>query len=75
MDNGVKQNGILAFRGIQVLGILAVVIGAMWQTADSLKLTIPQYLMLYGAMWAIISEVAIQVLKYKFREVETPKRR
>ena len=68
----IRKNGILAFRCVQILGVLAFIVGIMWQTADSFRLTIPQYMMLYGGMWAVISEAAIQVLKWKFPEPTKP---
>lgn len=68
-----KENKMLAvgvLRVVQAIGIAVAVIGLMWQGTESLKLSVPQFLILYGIVAATISEIAIRGLNYmtkKFR--------
>lgn len=71
MDKENKALAVGVLRIVQAIGIAAVVVGTMWQGTESLKLSVPQFLMLYGAVAATVSELAIRGLDYmtrKFRE-------
>lgn len=55
----------LAFRYIQLICIGATVFGALWEGTLTLNLTTPQFLMLYGIVGAIISEIFARIFKKK----------
>jgi len=55
----------LAMRYIQILCIGAFVFGALWEGTIVMNLSTPQFLMVYGACGAILSEVLARLFKKK----------
>lgn len=68
-NNSEKVKGFI--RAIQVLFIIVFMLGAVWQSTIVFELTIQQFMMLYGALGAIVCEVIIRLLEWKFPEEET----
>lgn len=62
MNGGWKTDAVTGLRVIEALCVGFFILGVMWQGADVLKLTLPQFLMLYGGVGAIISDLAARVL-------------
>ena len=52
-------------RFIEVLCIGAFVFGFIWNGTEILNLTTPQFMMLYGGIGAIISEITARIFKKK----------
>ena len=64
MKNETVKNTYLALRYIEGICIAVFVFGFLWHGTEVLKLTLPQFMMLYGGTGAIISE-ALARLFYK----------
>ena len=60
----------LAMRYIQILCIGAFVFGALWEGTIVMNLNTPQFLMVYGASGAVISEGMARVFKKKIKVKE-----
>ena len=56
MENENVRNAYLAFRYIEGICIAVFVFGFLWQGTEILKLSLPEFMMLYGGTGAIISE-------------------
>ena len=61
MDNGNIRNAYLACRYIEGLCIAVFVFGFLWHGTEVLKLTLPQFMMLYGGTGALVSEMLARV--------------
>ena len=55
----------LISRIIEMLCIGAFVFGFLWNGTEMLNLTTPQFMMLYGGVGAIISEIIARIFKKK----------
>ena len=55
----------LAMRYVELLCIAAFIFGMLWNGTEILDLTTPQFLMLYGGVGAIVSEVLARVFHKK----------
>ena len=56
-ENENTRNAYLAFRYIEGICIAVFVFGFLWHGTETLKLTLPQFMMLYGGCGAAISEL------------------
>jgi hypothetical protein len=56
MENEVTKNAYLAFRYIEGICIAVFVFGFLWEGTEILKLSLPEFMMLYGGVGAILSE-------------------
>ena len=67
------RNAYLAFRYIEGICIAVFVFGFLWNGTEILKLTLPQFMMLYGGCGAAISELLARlfynIIKKKERKV------
>lgn len=63
MSNGNEntRNAYLAFRYIEGICIAVFVFGFLWNGTEILKLTLPQFMMLYGGGGAVLSELLARV--------------
>lgn len=52
----------IGLRFIQLLSIAAFVFGGMWTSADTLKLSLAEFLMLYGFVGIVVPEVMIRLM-------------
>jgi len=55
------RNAYLAFRYIEGICIAVFVFGFLWNGTEILKLTLPQFMMLYGGGGAVLSELLARV--------------
>lgn len=67
MNNESMKNAYLAFRYIEGICIAVFVFGFLWHGTEMLDLTLPQFMMLYGGVGAIISEGLARLL---YRQVK-----
>ena len=73
MENENTRNAYLAFRYIEGICIAVFVFGFLWHGTEVLKLTLPQFMMLYGGTGAALSELLARlfynIIKKKERKV------
>lgn len=55
----------LAMRYVQIICIGAFVFGALWEGTIIMNLSTPQFLMVYGGVGAVLSEVLARLFKKK----------
>jgi len=70
MNEEVNRNVYLAFRYIEGICIAVFVFGFMWEGTEILKLTLPEFMMLYGAAGAIISEFLARMIHKNIKKKE-----
>lgn len=63
MNKKQKKIAYIGIRMLEVVFIAMFILGIMWSGANVLNLTVPQFLMLYGAVGAGTCEVTAQGLK------------
>lgn len=69
MDEKQRKWAYVSVRMLELIFASAFVFGIMWQGAESFRLSIPQFLILYGIIGAAMCELAAQALrKPKFVE-------
>lgn len=56
MENEVVKTTYLAFRYIEGICIAVFIFGFLWEGTELLKLSLPEFMMLYGGTGAILSE-------------------
>jgi len=56
-ENELKKTIYIGFRYIEGICIAVFVFGLLWEGTEILKLTLPQFLMVYGGAGAVISEL------------------
>ena len=57
MEDEVKQNAYVWIRIIECLCIAVFIFGFLWEGTEILKLSFPEFMMLYGGIGAILSEL------------------
>ena len=69
MNETNKKWAYAGVRMVELICVAAFMFGLLWQGADTLKLTVPQFLMLYGGAGAVVCEAMARLLKKsaKFR--------
>jgi len=60
-----KTNIYLGIRFIQMICIGLAVFGALWKGTEIMELDTPEFLMVYGGIGAIISEIIARIFKKK----------
>ena len=60
-----KTNVYYGIRFLQIIFIGVAVFGALWEGTERFNMTTPQFMMLYGAIGATISEVMARLFKKK----------
>jgi len=65
MNETNKKYGYIAVRMIELISIAAIIFGAMWNSAETLNLKISEFMMAYGVIGAIVSEITARLLKPK----------
>jgi len=68
MNEEIKEYSYIGVRLIEFICIAAVIFGALWEGTEIFNLTLPQFLMLYGTMGAVVSEALARVLKKKIKK-------
>ena len=56
------RNTYLAFRYIEGICIAVFIFGFLWEGTEMLKLTLPEFMMLYGGVGAVVSEFLARLL-------------
>lgn len=64
------RNVYLAFRYIEGICIAVFVFGFLWEGTEMLKLTLPEFMMLYGGSGAVISEFLARFLYKHIKKKE-----
>jgi hypothetical protein len=57
MNEDTKSLAYLAVRYIECFGIAIFIFGLLWNGTEVMKLTTPQFMMLYGGIGAVICEI------------------
>ena len=65
MDEGIATTSYFAMRLIECFCIALFVFGFLWNTTEILKLTLPQFMMLYGGLGAVLAEVMARIFSKK----------
>lgn len=63
MNETNRKYAYVAVRMLELLFASAFVFGIMWQGAESFMLSVPQFLMLYGGLGALVCELAARSLR------------
>jgi len=64
-DKQTKTNIYLGIRFIQMICIGLAVFGGLWKGTEVMSLDTPEFLMVYGGLGAIISEIVARIFKKK----------
>jgi len=67
MNENVK-NVYIAFRYIEGICIAVFIFGFLWEGTELLKLTLPEFMMLYGASGAVISEFLARIIHKQIKK-------
>ena len=68
MEDEIKRNAYLAFRYIEGICIAVFVFGFLWEGTELLRLTLPQFMMLYGGVGAIVSEFVARFMHKQIKK-------
>jgi len=63
----------IAIRYVEGICIAVFVFGFLWEGTEIFKLTLPQFLMLYGGIGALISEFIARFLHKQLKKKEPKK--
>ena len=61
----------LAFRYIEGICIAVFIFGFLWEGTELLKLTMPEFMMLYGGTGTILSEFLARILHKQVKKNES----
>ena len=61
MEQNTKESAYIAIRIIECLSVATFIFGTLWEGTEIFKLSAPEFLMLYGAAGAIISELLARI--------------
>ena len=62
------RNAYLAFRYIEGICIAVFVFGFLWNGTEVLQLTLPQFMMLYGGVGALTSELLARLIHNQIKK-------
>jgi hypothetical protein len=65
VDEEHQRWAIVGVRFIEFVSVTVLVFGLMWKGSDVLKLSLPDFMILYGAVGAVISELTARLLGRK----------
>ena len=65
MEEETKELSYIAIRFIELICIAAVIFGVLWEGTETFNLTMPQFLIMYGSIGAIISEILARIFSKK----------
>ena len=68
-----NKNIYLGIRFIECICIAVFVFGFLWEGTETLNLSLPQFMMLYGGVGAAISEMIARVLAKRIKKNPTIK--
>ena len=69
MNEANQRRAYIGVRMLELLFAAALVFGMMWQGTETFRLSVPQFLMLYGGVGTLVCEVTARALNKaaKFR--------
>ena len=70
MNEELKENAYALVRVIECLSIGVFVFGCLWQGTEVLKLSAPEFMMLYGGSGAVLSEGLARVFHRMLKKKE-----
>ena len=73
MEKEDVKNVYIAFRFIEVICIGVFIFGFLWEGTELLKLTLPEFMMLYGGVGAVLSEGIARILHRYLKKNEIMK--
>ena len=73
MNNETKENVYLAVRIVECLSIGVFVFGFLWEGTEILKLSAPEFMMLYGGTGAVVSELLARIFHKQLKKNPTDK--
>jgi len=62
------KSAYIIIRFIQGICIAVFIFGGMWHGTEILQLTLPQFMMLYGAGGAILSEMIARIMMHLLKK-------
>jgi len=62
--------GYVAIRFIEILCVAVVIFGSLWEGTEILNLSFPEFMMLYGGVGAVLSEIIARVLMKRIKKKE-----
>jgi hypothetical protein len=65
MDNEHKRNTVIGFRLVQMTCVAAIIFGLMWEGGIGLEMRLSQFMILYGVIGALVSELLARLLAPK----------
>ena len=66
-----KENAYITARIIECLCIGIFIFGFLWEGTELLKLTAPEFMMLYGGTGAAISEILARIFQRMIKKNQT----
>lgn len=70
MEDDIKDISYVIIRFIEIICVATVIFGVLWEGTETFNLTMPQFLMLYGGIGALVSEILARILSKKKSEKE-----
>ena len=67
-NNEVKKIVYLSIRFIEGICAATFIFGLMWHGTETLMLTMPEFMMLYGGLGAITSEIIARILNRSLKK-------
>ena len=64
-ENEIRTNMYYAFRVVELISIGVLIFGALWEGTIRFNLTTPQFMMIYGGIGTILSEMLCRLFKKK----------
>ena len=55
----------ITIRFIEILSLSSLIFGSMWEGTEAISLTMPQFMMLYGAIGTVVSEIFARIINKK----------
>jgi len=71
--NNNKRNVYLAFRYIEGICISVFIFGFLWEGTELIKFTFPEFMMLYGGVGALVSEMLARIMYKQIKKKENRK--
>ena len=68
MEEDVKRTAYVAFRWLEGICISVFIFGFLWNGTEMLNLTMPQFMMLYGGVGAIVSEGLARLINRQIKK-------
>jgi len=73
MENETTKSAYIAIRYIEGICIAVFVFGFLWNGTEVLQLTLPQFMMLYGGVGALVAEGVARVINNILKKKDSKK--